>query len=868
MKILKRLLQGMFVLGAVCPGILVAQEKLSLENESISLQWQYTRDGYKLSSVSLDNGSNSLNFKKTSGLYTILYSSGSLDSVKYPADLPKDALQFPPEEGYSLIDKAWQRRLHPVEMNVAGDAYHFFPDQALREKNGLRFLQDTEGFSVESDWSLHPEYQHDVLVTLTVTAKKAGYYSIASPTLHAASPDELAWGTIPGHFQGNELQPNFVLGYGYGQGIPDRPVLTRERTAGTLTSLISLDNGATIAVIPEPGTGRKAWRKNKNTHTEWRLGLSLMNRQGELSPTAYHPVLGEKDSYLKAGESRTFQFRYSIQAQEWYDVYKHAVYNVYHFKDILDVKQTGFSLTNRLLAMLDYVVDDSTSMWNVHEYQGKSIGAQSYLGAVVGSDKDAMKNSDYGAMWMLAELTGDTVLRTTRLPYARNFKLVQSQGEEGFFQGAAIGQYYLQKSRRFTEEWGDYVEPIALTYYTMLDIGNILLYESNDHELRERLRLGAERLLHWQKEDGSWEVAYDRETEAPRFADLTDLRPTFYGLLVAYRILGEQKYLDAACKGADWFLKHAVEKGHFLGVCGDFRFVPDFATGQSAQALLDLYDLTDKQEYLDAAVQSARIYTGSIYTHAMPEGDKIMVKDQEMDDWQLTQVGFSFEHGSTLGSATRNGPIFLASHAGMFVRLFSLTQDSLFLDMARAGSWAQDAFMEPETKVASYYWKELNGGALRFPHHAWWQIGWIADYLLAEMEMRSGGAISFPRGFITPKVGPHQPYGFADGKVFGKTAKLWLPKNLLQADNPMVDYIGAVDAATKDLYVILANNSNGEQLTRVQLTPNDVISEQHIQTNKLTVLDENGLVLHSAPAKDLLDIAVPKHGLRILKISY
>src|SRR5690606_1532812 len=147
-------------------------------------------------------------------------------------------------------------------------------------------------------------------------------------------------------------------------------------------------------------------------------------------------------------------------------------------------------------------------------------------------------------------------------------------------------------------------------------------------------------------------------------------------------------------------------------------------------------------------------------------------------------------------------------------------------------------------------------------------IGWIADYLLAEMEMRSGGAISFPRGFITPKVGPHQPYGFADGKVFGKTAKLWLPKNLLQADNPMVDYIGAVDAATKDLYVILANNSNGEQLTRVQLTPNDVISGQHIQTNKLTVLDENGLVLHSAPAKDLLDIAVPKHGLRILKISY
>jgi hypothetical protein len=49
-------------------------------------------------------------------------------------------------------------------------------------------------------------------------------------------------------------------------------------------------------------------------------------------------------------------------------------------------------------------------MWNVKEYNNMKIGAQSYLGGVVGSDKDAMKNSDYGAMWMLAHATRDTVL--------------------------------------------------------------------------------------------------------------------------------------------------------------------------------------------------------------------------------------------------------------------------------------------------------------------------------------------------------------------------------------------------------------------------------------------------------------------------
>ena len=137
-----------------------------------------------------------------------------------------------------------------------------------------------------------------------------------------------------------------------------------------------------------------------------------------------------------------------------------------------------------------------------------------------------------------------------RLPFARNFKLAQQQSEPGFFQGAPRGQYFLWKSRRFTDEWGHIVEPVALTYYTMLDLGNILLFAPDDEELRERLKLGAERLLEWQHPDGSWEVAYDHTTRQPLYTETPDLRPTFYGLLVAYRILGDEKYLGAARRGA------------------------------------------------------------------------------------------------------------------------------------------------------------------------------------------------------------------------------------------------------------------------------------------------------------------------------
>ena len=67
---------------------------------------------------------------------------------------------------------------------------------------------------------------------------------------------------------------------------------------------------------------------------------------------------------------------------------------------------------------------------------------------------------------MLAKLTQDSLMKETRIPGIRNFKILQ-QAREGFFKGAVEGQYYLAKSKRFTEEWGSHFEPVGyhLLYY-------------------------------------------------------------------------------------------------------------------------------------------------------------------------------------------------------------------------------------------------------------------------------------------------------------------------------------------------------------------------------------------------------------------
>ncbi|MDE6366159.1 MAG: glycerophosphoryl diester phosphodiesterase, partial [Muribaculaceae bacterium] len=265
----------------------------------------------------------------------------------------------------------------------------------------------------------------------------------------------------------------------------------------------------------------------------------------------------------------------------------------------------------------------------------------------------------------------------------------------------------------------------------------------------------------------------------------------------------------------DWLIENAVGPQQWLGVCGDTRFAPDFATAQAAQALVELNDATADSRYLDAAIATARFYTTSVYTAPTASRRPVSVKGKPMEQWQITTSGLSYEHGGIIGSTNLHGPILLASHAGMFVRMYRLTGNRLFLDMARAAAIGRDAFVDDDTAVASYYWAAMNKGAGPYPHHAWWQTGWITDYLLAELELRSNGAISFPAGFITPKVGPHRTYAFAPGSIDGETAELVMLPGRIACSNPDVEYLTARSADS--LYIMLLNDINEPQNARIDI---------------------------------------------------
>ncbi|MEM8969508.1 MAG: glycerophosphoryl diester phosphodiesterase, partial [Bacteroidota bacterium] len=592
-------------------------------------------------------------------------------------------------------------------------------------------------------------------------------------------------------------------------------------------------------------------------------GFSHRNRQGELSPTAYIPLLDHPDAQLEVGDSLSATFIYHLGSDGWFPALRLAMDSVYEISKRLALKENTQSLTTRIQRLLQYSLSDQTSFWQKMSFQNQPLGAQSYMGKVVGAEGDATKNSDIGAMWMMAKITDNKELIADRLPLVRNFKLLQQEPDADFFQGAARGQYYLSKSQRWVEEWGSHIEPIGVTYYTLADLSNILLFDPDDVEVRKAVQQGAERLLKWQQEDGSWVIGYDHQSLNPVYTDLQDLRPTFYGLMIAYQMLGEEKYLEAAKKGADWIIENSINKGHFLGVCGDLRFVNDFATAQTAQALLDLWELTEEEKYREAGIKTAKMYVSAIYSHPIASTETRKIRGRNLKGWQYTQAGLGFEHGGSIGSAASHGPILLSSHVGMFVRIAQLTGDRFFADLARAATWGRDAFVNPETGVASYYWVRMDQGAGNFPHHAWWQVGWIMDYLMAEASYRSDGLVHFPAGFMTAKVGPHKPYGFTPGTIGNDSVSLIFHPKTVQGLPPSTDLLMAKSTDNTSCYLILLQNDTEATDLSLQLNLQDILESNNWTSS---VWDDEAKTFNPiVENKKKINLSILGAGIRIIK---
>ena len=107
-------------------------------------------------------------------------------------------------------------------------------------------------------------------------------------------------------------------------------------------------------------------------------------------------------------------------------------------------------------------------------------------------------------------------------------------------------------------------------------------------------------------------------------------------------------------------------------------------------------------------------------------------------------------------------------------------------------------------------------------NHIWPHVALVLDFLVADAEARSGGAIKFP-GKYSEGYAYFQGrvFGTDPGKFFGREAILWMPPGLLKYDDPEVNYLAAREGSST---LLLAFSNQSKQARRVKFAVDETLA--------------------------------------------
>jgi hypothetical protein len=132
---------------------------------------------------------------------------------------------------------------------------------------------------------------------------------------------------------------------------------------------------------------------------------------------------------------------------------------------------------------------------------------------------------------------------------------------------------------------------------------------------------------------------------------------------------------------------------------------------------------------------------------------------------------------------------------------------------------------------------------------------------MAEAEMRSNGKVFFPRGFVTPKVGPHQTYGFKAGLIFNEPAQLETTENFVSCNLPQVDYIVAKSGKGNKAFVVFLNNQSQVANAKMKWGDNSKTFK------KITFKDHQGKVISTQNLLPETPLTLDRYGLKVLVLE-
>lgn len=696
--------------------------------------------------------------------------------------------------------------------------------QSLQTEKGFRFLfPDHPAFTIEATIEV-PDPAAPPVLSYRFTARKDGYYSVGftgAPAHELAAVDEI-W--QPLIWQEKRFPPASYMELAYRCPVP--------------TALVT-HKGLTLGIVVDP---EEFPFDELPVMGNSRFGVAVRNAKGQAQAMTFAPVLGLPGSKMKANEVFTFKLRPFLVKGRTTTAVEAIATSLYGFRDY---RSNAIGSLNRTL---ENMVDYGMSEWSRFHVEEKGC---SYATDAPGSVKNVSSLNPLE----LAMITDNEEIFEQRA-----YPLIEYMLSRGKFLFTTDRKQKTQAPSYTLDGPCAPISELAVLHNVFGGNGAALT------ELAEREYLGSRtRNLAAEQAGKTWPNA-----------------------LALYKMTGKQAYLDFAIQGADQYLREriATPQSDFKDPFGDSIFFwteynPRFAW------LLELHEVTGEKRYLDAAHEATRRFAQQIwmspripdkditvhpnglaphYGYLKGKGHKQMRATKEtVPAWRLSEIGLTSESS---GTSTGHRAIFMANHAPWLIRIGHLAKDPFLRALGRSaivGRYTNFPGYHINTARSTVYekpdyplrpHKQLSVNSMHY-NHIWPMASMIVDYLVSETMARSDGAIDFPSHFI-------EGYAYLQSKCYGtqkgrfydaKDAILWMPKQLLEIDNPEINHITA--RGDKALYIALLNESEKEVTANITL--NDRLLPKGSFPVRMSV--NNQPFVSKGSTQGRLQVTIPARGL-------